>query len=295
MLEHGLAGCGESGVRRTVLIVLLVIGVMRKSNTDKRVLVVANVSAGKSSLINSLVGKKVCKSTNLVCTSKLVKIKLHYGKQHIYEYQKGNSVANISLRGRNVTEIGFDSIKLYGEGSLCRHNVIFIDSPGTNNATTKEHERITLDAIKGNEYDLLVYVSNATNQMTDDERYLLDYVRDNCKRKIVVVVNKIDELKKEEPIEDYVNRFNDDLQLNSIYPEAIIPVSVLGYEVLKNKEDENYDFFLRKFKNKEKNLPQYAICWDSNINNIRKNGTSVRNRTGVPFLRAAICKVLERL
>ncbi len=260
---------------------------------ETQVLVVANVSAGKSSLINSLVGKKVCKSTNLVCTSKLAKIKLHYGKQHIYEYQKGNSVANISLRGRNVTEIGFDSIKLYGEGSLYRHNVTFIDSPGTNNAITKEHEKITLDAIKGNKYDLLIYVSNVTTQMTDDENNLLNFICKNCKKKLIVVVNKIDELKKEESITDCVKSFYEDLMSQNVYPEAVIPVSVLGYEVLKNKEDDEYEYFYRKFKKEEYSLPKYAICCNKNIESIGKDREGIRNNTGITYLRTAICKVLN--
>lgn len=171
----------------------------------KKVLVVATMSAGKSTLINALIGNKINKVASTVCTNK---IRLVYNKQsdegailecagprYIYtvnhKIAQHDSVKNVCVHFHSILE---------------NENLCLIDTPGVNFNGDHSHGEITRNAVKANDYDILLFVSNATLFLTDDEATFLEYVIKTCKKKIIFCLNKCDRFN---PDEDSINEIVD--------------------------------------------------------------------------------------
>ena len=203
----------------------------------KRVLVVATMSAGKSTLINALIGNKINKVASTVCTNK---IRLVYNKQSDegailecagprYIYTENHKIAQ------------HDSVKNAGvhfQSILANEHLCIIDTPGVNFNGDHSHGEMTRNAIKSNEYDLLLFVSNATQFLTDDDSKILEYVIRHCKKKIIFCLNQCDRFKpKDDSITEMVKVWEQKLAaLGNKSPNIVV---ISAYCALLLKENEN--------------------------------------------------------
>ena len=144
------------------------------------------MSAGKSTLLNALIGKKVNKTQNDACTAKThylfnkafedtlsyeydYKLELDASYEVLMDDNKSNKSDEIYVgtRFRSVTDIST---------AIC-----FIDTPGVNSSQDILHREISEHTISNSEYDLLLYVMNGENIGTDDDRRHLEFVYENFK------------------------------------------------------------------------------------------------------------------
>ena len=160
-----------------------------------RILVTATMSAGKSTFINALAGREVCKSQNMACTSRIHHI---YSKSvddgMIGKYDNEYSFHTYDVY--NPDENSSDNeeyLAVYFNGLLGGKRVEFIDTPGGNSSENPEHREITRKFIMSKKYQLLLFVINYTNQLPDDEVEHIRFIRENVDEdKIVFILNKID-------------------------------------------------------------------------------------------------------
>ena len=217
--------------------------------------VMATMSSGKSTLINSLLGQDILPSRNAACTAKKYSIldDDQENNTRIYvTYKDGNTIIreeniteelNKANEDENVTDI---LIRGHVKGVLNTDRaLLIIDTPGPNNSSDESHEQIMLDVIRKVKGGLFLYVLNATQMEAYDDRRLLrgirEYVKDNPKISLLFVINKVDLLDEEkgESVAEFVLNAQEYLQLNGIDNPQIIPVSALAAGVLKkglNKE-----------------------------------------------------------
>lgn len=199
----------------------------------KKVLVVATMTAGKSTLINALTGKKINKVASTVCTNK---IRFVHNKQanegtllecsgQRYIYTENHKIAQ------------HDSVKNVGvhfQSILSQERICLIDTPGVNYSGDHSHGRMTRDAVDANDYNLLLFVSDATQFMTNDDARILEYVIKNCKKKIVFCLNKCDCF---DPDDDSINEtltvWREILAKYKIQNPQIVTISALGALLLK--------------------------------------------------------------
>lgn len=231
---------------------------------EKTILVVANVSAGKSTLINALVGYRRNKSLTTACTRRL-----HYIHNKVYDdglvvkqengsYLYSSFVEDTSIN--NVIESAFHFKTSLGSLPCC-----FIDSPGVNNADNCSHRTITENAIKSNDYDAIIYVSNCRYFGTDDEYELLNFLKKNTEKPVLFVLNQLDVFKqKEDSISKMLNDFNQDLNKLGFKNPVIAPVSAkaalfleLPDELLDDEDKEDKEKYIRQFQKEYYNLPSY--------------------------------------
>lgn len=141
----------------------------------KRVLVVATMNAGKSTLINAITGYRINKTQATACTSHLSYI---YNKPHAdglimqlpdYKITYCNSITSPNLMDYLHASLNFHST-LNGE------RICFIDTPGVNYSRDLSHGEITRNAVKENNYDMLLFVSNCRYFGTNDEDAIIDYI-----------------------------------------------------------------------------------------------------------------------
>ena len=262
-----------------------------QAKSVKNVLVVANVSAGKSTLINALVGYRLNKMRTTACTSRLCYI---YNKPvddgtlaHNYIRNEFSYTNNIE----SVTSDTADRISLKFNSTLCNEKVCLIDTPGINNVENSTHRKITEDAIKSNIYDTIIYISNCQYFGTTDERRLLEFLKKYSKRPIIFVLNQLDRFKqKEDSIGKMLyNYYNDLLQIGFENPK-VIPIS--AYPALLFKlpnhsldEDDLYDkeMFELKFKKEYYNMRLY--------NSSAKKDTSLLDCSGITYLEEIISQI----
>ena len=181
-------------------------------NTEEKkytVAVVATMSAGKSTLLNAMVGFDLLPTKNLPCTSTIFRIEdhdeipnfegLYRDNRKLSEWQAINQEILSDWNGR-----GFQEIEIRGNlpgiknsENACR--VVFFDTPGPNNAMSSDHEKITKKIIRRADFCNLICVLNASVMGVQDEWKLLAFIKkeiDKAESKIrpIFVLNKIDVL-----------------------------------------------------------------------------------------------------
>jgi predicted GTPase len=209
--------------------------------------VVATMKAGKSTLINALIGRDLMPAASKATTAKIAKIKDcdqretfrgrvandigKWGKWQpasaplIETWNKDPKVCEIELEG---------NIQAISQGASVR--LVLVDTPGPNNSQDKEHRKVTLEALESESLAMVLYVMNVGQSGTDDDKNLLEIVRDilqkggrQARERFIFVVSKIDDIKLNDG-EDPAIRLQEQkvyLQQNGIENACILPLSAL--------------------------------------------------------------------
>jgi small GTP-binding protein len=134
--------------------------------------VVGEFNAGKSALINALLGAKVLPEGVTPTTSRVTLVK--WGEQV----------------GEQVVD---QSFALYTHPLPLLREINIVDTPGTN-AVIRHHERLTDEFVPRS--DLVLFVTSADRPMAESERQFLERIR-AWGKKVVMSLNKIDILQDE--------------------------------------------------------------------------------------------------
>lgn len=237
----------------------------------KNVLIVANVSAGKSTLINALIGYRLNVAKTTACTSKIGYIYNKPIEDGITTRDEHNGYHHFS----NVEEVNSDTFQaaaLHFNSTLSKYSICFIDTPGVNDIENKRHKMITEEAIKAGDYDAVIYVSNCQYFGTNDEYNLLVTLKDNVKKPIIFILNQLDRFKqKEDSISKMLIDYQSDLKKMGFSKSFVVPVSARAALFLKVSEDmldeddiEERRSYHTQFQNPYYNLPAYCGVLDCN-------------------------------
>ena len=254
---------------------------------DFEVNVVATMSAGKSTLINSLLRQKLMPAKQEACTATITKIKDNdadcfmakvYDKdgtliqthaeltyETMEQLNANPSVSRIQVEG-NIPFVTADDVTL-----------VLVDTPGPNNSRDPEHKAATYRMLSESSKPLVLYIMNATQLAVNDDYNLLSHVAESLKvggkqsrDRFIFVVNKLDDFKKgEDSVEAAITKVRDYLKDNGIENPNIYPASALTAlnirTILANSDDDNDDDVyeakgkVRKFnRNEEMHFEKYA-------------------------------------
>lgn len=254
---------------------------------DFEVNVVATMSAGKLTLINSLLRQKLMPAKQEACTATITKIKDNdadcfmakvYDKdgtliqthaeltyETMEQLNANPSVSRIQVEG-NIPFVTADDVSL-----------VLVDTPGPNNSRDPEHKAATYRMLSESSKPLVLYIMNATQLAVNDDYNLLSHVAESMKvggkqsrDRFIFVVNKLDDFKKgEDSVEAAITKVRDYLKDNGIENPNIYPASALTAlnirTILANSDDDNDDDVyeakgkVRKFnRNEEMHFEKYA-------------------------------------
>ena len=158
--------------------------------------VVGEFNAGKSAVINALLGEQVLEEGVTPTTSRIELLK--HGPE----------------RTRTPSGGGYEEITL---PVAILHEMTVVDTPGTN-AVVRGHEALTRDFVPRS--DLVLFVTSADRPFTESERAFLEAIRDWGK-KVVVAVNKTDILDRPADVDKVVEFVRDKLrELLGLRPEV---------------------------------------------------------------------------
>lgn len=145
------------------------------------IVVVGEFNAGKSALINALLGARVLQEGAIPTTTRVTFVK--HGDE-VRESVSANDLAQLTYPLDLLREINI------------------VDTPGTN-TVIRRHEELTRDFIPRS--DLVLFITSADRPFTESERLFMEHIREWGK-KIVIVINKRDLLENDAAV-DQVRRY----------------------------------------------------------------------------------------
>jgi GTPase Era involved in 16S rRNA processing/acyl carrier protein len=255
---------------------------------QSRVLVVANVSTGKSTLINALIGYNFNKVRTNACTSRLCRIYNKPVQDGLSFYKSGILQYDAEINSYSSDDTAMSGVHF--KSTLGELNICLIDTPGVNNSVDLEHWRITTDAINSGAYDILLFISNSKYNGTVDERKIMEYIRNHCRRPVLFALNQLDCFKSsEDSISKMIVDFANEIRAIGFKQPLIYPISALYASLIRREEtldeDERFNLELtrKRFLKDYYNLPQYV------------NGKSTLEieRTGIIELEKEIINLLK--
>lgn len=252
------------------------------SKPIKKIVVTANMSAGKSTLINALIGKKLLQAKNEACTSREYQIIDKSFEDGLVSSFDKTLKLNVSLDElKNDEKKGLDKIYIgtYFNGLEDKQRFCFIDTPGVNYSKNNEHERLTKKIIEQKDYDKLVYVINSNYLGTNDDAQYLEYITDKVKDKeIIIVLNKLDNFNiDEDNIKESIDKVYKDLQRYGLNNSKVCPISAYAGLLAKRKitgeelskiESRKLENYIYQFEEPEYDL---SVFYEDDVNILVKN------------------------
>ena len=220
----------------------------RAKNSEAYVSVIATMSSGKSTLINSILGEELLPSKNEACTATICKIKdvdeMKSFRARVEDLE-GNEIHSWQENVSNefLTEVNENGNKkglnIFLEGDIPGissqdMSLVMIDTPGPNNSQNEDHKAATYKYIKDNETNpLVLYVMNATQHGTNDDNRLLTEIADIIQKKgkqaeerFLFALNKIDAFDVDkEDVERLIENNREYLKSKGIKNPKIFPIS----------------------------------------------------------------------
>lgn len=246
-------------------------------------LILGTMSAGKSTILNNVLGENWAKTQNQVTTNFSLQYK--HSPTLAQEFISDNDHRILSstlntaswLEELNESEHeGGRQLTLWSGRStkaLMNYQYTVVDTPGTNSSWKANHYKVTEQTLIHFTYDKVIVVLDATQLGTDDEKVLLSLVKEYIEnRPVLFVLNKIDELDTElgETHEYYIQAAKEFLEENGFLNPEIIGTSAIATRLL------NQDFHL--LTKREQRMRSYFETYfgiDANTNQ-----TVINERTG---------------
>lgn len=301
-------------------------------SSEFEVSVIATMSSGKSTLINALLGRELMPSKNEACTATIARIKdvdnmdhfeavyLDREKRELGRYPElvldnmiemndNPATAYINIQG-DVPNIDSKGIQL-----------VLVDTPGPNNSRTEDHKNHTYRIIKEKSKPMVLYVLNATQLQTYDDKELLTAVSEamrvggkQSKDRFLFAVNKVDLFDPDKEsvqgaiknVKEYLKKF--DIENPNIFPTSaelakVIRMNERGQALTSAQKRtlRDYDFFMDE---EQLHLSEQATLSNDNMQIIKNRLCNARNakdgyaealiHTGVPAIELAIDEYLKK-
>lgn len=301
-------------------------------SSEFEVSVIATMSSGKSTLINALLGKELMPSKNEDCTATIGKIKDIDGMDHfeaVYRDKKGKKLGEfkeLSLEDMIIINDDPETAYIDIKGDIPYVNsdgvqLVLVDTPGPNNTKTGEHRDYTYRIIKEKYKPMVLYVLNATQLATNDDKRLLSVVAEamqaggkQSKDRFIFAVNKLDMFDPDkesvqgalENVKEYLKGFG--IEKPNIFPTSaemakVIRMNAAGYPLtsMQKRTLRNYDLFIDE---EQFHLSDQATLSKSNMEEVHRRieeaqaegdeYTEALLQTGIPAIELAIDEYLVK-
>lgn len=228
-------------------------------NPNCEINVIATMSSGKSTFINSLLGQDLLPSKNLACTATLTRIMQQPGLEEV----QGIRITNAEIEAKSEGErcpVDLNTLRQWNADdttvqmnlfaalpyieSSDHSRLVIIDTPGTNNSRDQRHEMVTRRAISDKTMPLVLYLLNARQLEINDDQHLLRMVRDAMssngrqgRDRFVFLLNQVDAVDVEkEPVTELLATAKQYLARNDIHDALLLPISAELARLLRQQQ-----------------------------------------------------------
>ena len=219
-------------------------------NNEFEVFVVATMSAGKSTLINALLGHKLMPAKQEACTAIITRIKDVDSKNTDASYQAvaydniaggAELETSMCLRLEDMERLNNDHrvrrIEVTGDipfVTSSETSLVLIDTPGPNNSRTEDHASVQRQMLDNKAKPLILYVMTGEFGTNDDVAVLQRVAKSmssggkQARDRFLFVINKLDGRKKEDgDLGQFLKSVKSHLELNDIPDPTIFPAAAL--------------------------------------------------------------------
>lgn len=242
---------------------------VKKSNKIK-ISVIATMSSGKSTLINSLLGEELMPSKSEACTAKIIRIDNNSNSDtfKLIKVNGSEKIKEVNVEEINKLNIDESIEEITIEGKIDAfsrfNNIQLIDTPGPNNSLDSKHKKTTMEFIKNELTDIMIFILDGSKLLTDDESYLVQKIIEETEGKIdesniLFVVNKADDFKSDDDIGNIKNDIltklksfkikNPKIHFVSAYYYLLSMLEQKGFNLTEDQIDE-LDLINKKIKRK---------------------------------------------
>lgn len=282
---------------------------------EKKIVLTATMSAGKSTLVNALVGRELSFAKKAACTSTILRFAsapVTHSRYHV-QYDQKYQLNLTSEQVREALRSQKDPCTVIGHfySGLSRQRILLTDTPGVDSARNREHKKITREALKNDPYDLILYMIPVENYGSDDDDSHLKFIRKYAPdKKILFIVNMMDTCDAEDDsVEEILGNIADYLRHLGFADPVICPVSAkagflcgaaLTGGKLSGSSEKDLEDFCAKFRRPEYDMSQYYA--DGSVDDMpcdifsqkqHPEWGEIYRRTGIPGLKAAILDALK--
>lgn len=263
----------------------------------KRVAIVAAMSAGKSTLLNALLGCGRLPAKNEACTAKITTV------HHLDGLTRIVGVADSEQPGATVSaDVDGQTLRIWNEDERVRHielagklvgirnggwRLAICDTPGMNSSIHRTHLERTVHFLESEGADILLFLFNATQLGADDNRAALRMALDavqsgkNGPARIIFLLNQADlfDPERDDDLGESIRRLAADLREHGIEDAEIIPVSAyaaklfrmaLSGEPLTRKESADFRSMFELFTDERNGLD---LNFFANVRNRHSNAS----------------------
>ncbi|MBP3837042.1 MAG: dynamin family protein [Pyramidobacter sp.] len=261
-------------------------------NSEFKIVVIAPTSSGKSTLINAVLGCDLLPATNQATTAAITEIKNNKNQKSftVSAFKKGGAkTADREPATKERLRILNDDSEIEQiciEGPVSRFfsdqlHIVFVDTPGGNNALDAEHEMLMDRALSRGDQSLILFVFNCENGLgTNDSDMLLRKIAfareysQQARERFLFVANKADTIDPEgEPYQAVIETIKESLRKYKIdTPRLFLTSSQLaklvrcelngnsfnGQSVLSDREMRQLKSLCRRFCKKNHYLNDFA-------------------------------------
>lgn len=234
-------------------------------------LILGTMSAGKSTILNNLLGEDWAKTQNQVSTNFSLRYQycptLKYtflSDEHHQIFPATGSISDWIEQLNESRTLDSDQLTFWSGQSakeLADYRYTIVDTPGMNSSWKKEHYYETEKTLREHSYDKVIVVLNVTQLGTNDEKELVHLVKTHSKSSLVLfVLNKIDELDVDlgETVEHHLQVAKVFLEENGVQNPNIIATSAVATRLLNRdvisltkRERKQREYFQSYFRVEE--------------------------------------------
>lgn len=247
------------------------------SSAEKKVVFTATMSAGKSTLINALIGRELTNTKKAACTATVMDFAVSPMYHNLYHAIDENYPKyNVSCSDIKKITTGREtplSVIGYFESCLNKQNITLIDTPGVNSSLNPEHKKVTREALQNQYYDVIVYVIPVENYGSENDYDHLQFIKQKASYgKIIFAVNMMDTCDLEDDsVSEIVTEVSEHLVDIGFENPIICPISakagllfkeaLTGIELTENEEKALIAYY-RKYA-----APEYDLrtCYNAAV------------------------------
>lgn len=236
---------------------------------NRNITFTATMSAGKSTLINAIIGKELSYVKRAACTATVMKFvtsptngvnsNIFYDEQ-IKLFQSESNVRDFT-KGREIP----CSINSFFFSPLSSRHITLIDTPGVNSSQNPKHKKVTHEELSSGSTDILVYVIPVENYGSEDDYMHLSYIKRKVDyNRIVFVVNMMDACDfEDDSVSEIITNISEHLSDIGYEEPIVCPMSakagmlikqVLYGSTLSDNDKKACNTYIDMFQNKELEL-----------------------------------------